>query len=425
MCARNASIDWRNALDPLFGASDPCLARTPALAIVDMKNANYSNTWTDFSLPAPEVGVALKLERTYNSRTLFNGMFGFGWCMNFETSLAITAEGNLKRKSCGAGGEDVFVSAPLTRQGVESVIDEIIRQKKAKETSYRNDEHYRELREELLEYDDKRTALAREMGLLAKPIEGKKYAPPARSWQIVEQGEAQEVAPQYSAEVIFQDGSFRLTWDDGSQEHFDRQGRLLRLIDQAGYVLKLHYFDNGLLKTVSDGKGRSLRFEYYAGNRKVRRVTASNGTLAEYQYRDKDDLSYSIDSKRFATAYTYDDLHNIVKIIFTDGSSVRLEYDTNNDWVRSFVDRDNCREDYCYEVDPKDPKGHFWSTVTKTCGGRVVVHSLYEFIGRLNETGEYELNKVDVSDLPLPAKAGRPARSASSRLPKDCERDRY
>lgn len=396
-----------------------------ALAIVDMKNANYSNTWTDFSLPAPEAGAELKLERTYNSRTLFNGMFGFGWCTNFETSLTITAEGNLKRRSCGAGNEDVFGAAPLTRQGVESVIDAIIRQKKAKETSYRDDQHYRELREELLEYDDKRTELARELGLLAKPTEGRKYLPPPRRWQVVEQGKAREVAPQYSAEVVFQDGSFRLTWDDGSQEHFDRQGRLLRLIDTEGHVLKLHYFDNGLLKSVADGIGRSLRFEYYAGNRKVWRITASNGTLAEYQYRDNDNLSYSRDSKRYATAYTYDDLHNIVKIIFTDGSRVRLEYDTNNDWVTSLVDRCNCREDYTYEIDPKDTKGHFWSTVTKTCGDSVVAHSRYEFIQRLNETGEYELKKAEVSELPLPAKAERPSRSGSPWLPKDCKRDRY
>jgi len=396
-----------------------------ALAIVDMQNANYSNTWTDFSLPAQEAGAELKLERTYNSRTLFNGMFGFGWCTNFETSLTITAEGNLERRSCGAGNEDVFDATPLTRQRVESVIDAIIRQKKAKETSYRDEQHYQELRKELLEYDDTRTELARELGLLAKPTEGRKYLPRPRHWQVVEQGKAREFAPRYSAEVVFQDGSFRLTWDDGSQEHFDRQGRLLRLIDTEGHVLKLHYFDNGLLKSVSDGKGRSLRFEYYAGNRKVWRITASNGTLAEYQYRDKDDLSYSIDSKLFTTAYTYDDLHNIVKIIFTDGSRVRLEYDTNKDWVTSFVDRCNCREDYTYDIDPKDTKGHYWSTVTKTCGDSVVAHSRYEFIHRLNETGEYELKKVEVSDLPLPAKDERPARSASSWLPKDCKRDRY
>ena len=62
-------------------------------AIVDMKNANYSNTWVDFELEG--TGYDLKLERTYNSRTLFNGIFGFGWCTNFETKLEVTAESNL------------------------------------------------------------------------------------------------------------------------------------------------------------------------------------------------------------------------------------------------------------------------------------------------------------------------------------------
>jgi YD repeat-containing protein len=394
------------------------------LAIVDMKNANYSNTWVDFALLAQEPGAELNLERTYNSRTLFNGIFGFGWCTNFETSLEITAEGNLKRRNCGAGAEEVFVAAPLTRQDVESIIDAIIQYKKANESSYRNDQHYRELREELLEYDDKRTELAREMGLLAKPIEGKKYVvPPTRPWQVVEQGKARQVAPKSSAEIVFQDGFFRLTWDDGSQEYFDRQGRLLRVVDKAGHALKLNYLDNGLLKSVSDGKGRSLRFEYYAANRKVMEVTASDGTKAVYQYRNQDDLAYSRDSKRYATVYTYDDLHNIVKIVFTDRSRIRIQYDTNNDWVTGFIDRDNCRENYTYEIDPKDTKGHFWSTVTKTCGQHVVACSRYDFFHRRNQTGDYELEKVESTELSFPAKAERYERAASSGLPKECKRD--
>ena len=49
-----------------------------AHALVDMKNANYSNTWIDMDVPGS--GYDLKIVRTYNSRSLFNGMFGFGWC---------------------------------------------------------------------------------------------------------------------------------------------------------------------------------------------------------------------------------------------------------------------------------------------------------------------------------------------------------
>jgi hypothetical protein len=74
-----------------------------ANAIVDMKNANYSNTWVDIEIPGS--GYELKISRTYNSRSLINGIFGFGWCSDFETRLEKTAEGNLKLVElwCGPG----------------------------------------------------------------------------------------------------------------------------------------------------------------------------------------------------------------------------------------------------------------------------------------------------------------------------------
>ncbi len=396
---------------------------------VDMRNANYTNTWVDFRLPAAPSGVDLTMHRTYNSRTLFNGIFGFGWCTPYETSLTATAEGNLKRTACGAGSGVVFVAAPLTRQAVEASIDKIVAKLKSSATKYRNEQDWRDLRAELLEYDDRRTELALEHGLLPRPEEGGKYvlqSSPAQT--LVESWRAREVAHGIAGQIVFRDGVFRLTWGDGSQEFFDRQGKLLRWVDEAGHALELNYFDNGLLRRVSDGKGRWLRFEYYP-NRKVRKVVASDGTLAQYQYRDQDDLSYSIDAKRFATAYRYDDLHNIVKIVFTDGSRIRLRYDTNNDWVIGFVDRCNCRETYTYEVDDKDPKGHFWSTMSKVCGRQETARTRYEFWYKLNAIGEYVPDRAIETPEPLAVPSriagGKPPSPPDSpkTLPRGCTGD--
>src|ERR1043165_3910434 len=79
------------------------LLSSNAHAIVDMKNANFANSWVDLEVPG--TGYDLKVNRTYNSKSLFDGMFGFGWCSDFETSLQVTAEGNLKITECGAGQE--------------------------------------------------------------------------------------------------------------------------------------------------------------------------------------------------------------------------------------------------------------------------------------------------------------------------------
>lgn len=76
-------------------------------AIVDMKNANFSNSWVDLELPG--TGFDLKVSRTYNSRSLFSGMFGFGWCSEFETNLEIKNEGYITLTECGAGQELNFL----------------------------------------------------------------------------------------------------------------------------------------------------------------------------------------------------------------------------------------------------------------------------------------------------------------------------
>jgi hypothetical protein len=72
-----------------------------AFAIVDMKSANFSDNWTDLTVPG--VGYDLRVNRSYNSRSLFNGLFGFGWCSDYETKIEVTPESNLKLTECGGG----------------------------------------------------------------------------------------------------------------------------------------------------------------------------------------------------------------------------------------------------------------------------------------------------------------------------------
>lgn len=76
-----------------------CFNAVEALAIVDMANGNYSETWEDIELGS------ISLARTYNSRSAYNGLFGYGWCTDFETSLAVQLPGQITVTECGAGME--------------------------------------------------------------------------------------------------------------------------------------------------------------------------------------------------------------------------------------------------------------------------------------------------------------------------------
>ena len=75
-------------------------------AVVDTRSAGYTRVDEDFKNPG--TGFELKIERAYNSRSLYNGIFGYGWCSNFETRLD-TLPGNIIRGvECGGGMEIVL-----------------------------------------------------------------------------------------------------------------------------------------------------------------------------------------------------------------------------------------------------------------------------------------------------------------------------
>lgn len=365
-------------------------------AIVDMKNANYSNSWLDFEFEG--AGYDLKLERTYNSRTLFNGIFGFGWCTNFETKLTVTPENNLKVTECGAGSELMFSPREISKQEVEKTVDFVISKLKAEKVAGRGDEFYKKKREELFEYDEIRLEEAKKYGMSPKVVDGTKFF-----------ANGKEVE-----NIIFKTTYYERTLADGSKQRFNPEGQLTHMYDKNSNMIKLEYEKSGLLKEVSDTNARKLTFKYYPTNKKVQQVVGPNGLRSEYQYVNVDDLAYSIDSKKYATKYEYDDLHNVTKITFTDKSFVQIKYDQNKDWVVGFVDRDKCTETYTYEEDKKDPKSHYSSAVKKVCGKEVVAENKYEFWHKQRPNGEFILTRVlskensNTTDISYHETFGRP-----------------
>ncbi|MBL7557690.1 MAG: hypothetical protein JNM24_17810 [Bdellovibrionaceae bacterium] len=144
-----------------------------AFAIVDMKNANYSNTWTDLELNSS--GYDLKVVRTYNSRSLFSGMFGFGWCFEFETSLQVMPEGTIKIKECGSGTEILYAPREISQKDVNSSISQIITKMKADVKNPHASEYYKKLEDRLANEDDLRANLARQYGIVVQVKEGSKF----------------------------------------------------------------------------------------------------------------------------------------------------------------------------------------------------------------------------------------------------------
>lgn len=256
-----------------------------AHSIVDMKNANFADSWQD--IIASGSGYEMKIRRTYNSRSLFNGIFGFGWCSDFETSLAVTENGELKLTECGGGLEILY----LPRKQMDK--------------------------------EDRRIALTKPGTIFyanGNGVEG----------------------------IEFKGDSYLRKLADGTSQRFDKEGRLIQIADKNANFLKLSYNSRGVMD-VTDNNGRKFSLSYH-DNGKVKKIVGPNSTSSEYKFKG-DDLVEVKNAWNNSYTYQYDDLHNLTHIGFPDKTEKKISYNKDKDWVTSFTNRKGCVEKYDYKLD--------------------------------------------------------------------------
>ncbi len=341
--------------------------------IVDMRNANYSGTWVDLDLG--EAGYNLKISRTYNSRALFNGVFGFGWCSDIETKLNITPDGNLKLTECGAGQEIYYLPREINSQDITKTVAQIIDNLKSQKKM--NEATLNFLQADLQTNHSLRTKYAFDLKVAIPLREGSRFF----------------VNGKEVENVIYTKGYYTRCLVDGSFQRFSKEGRLTHVYDKKGNYIKIDY-EKDLIKELLDNNGRRLTFKFYS-NRKVKSIAGPNNLLVEYKFHNLDDLSYVKNGWKNVYTYQYDNMHNLLRANYPDGTSISLIYDKKRNWVTSFIDRDRCREDYVYEDSLDDPKNHYWSVVKKICEKQVVANSKYEFWHKTRSDGERYLWRVD------------------------------
>jgi len=346
-----------------------------AWSIVDMRNANYAESWLDITVPG--TGFDLKVQRYYNSRSNFNGMFGFGWCSDFETALSITPEGNLKYQECGAGQEIKYSKGrgddKETLETVEKILAHVRKTNRSASTQY-----LERLRSQLINNAEVRTRWAQQAGLETPELKkGTVYS-----------------ADNLEVEKITWNGeNFVRNLADGTQQKFDNNGRLVVLSDKNNNFIRLVWRD-GLLREVVDNNGRKLSFQHE--KKRVSEIKGPSGLKAEYKYTGED-LTWMKNMWRNVYTFSYEN-HNLVRINFPDKTFKALTYDQKRDLVTSFTDRAQnnvtCVENYTYEESKDDPKNHFWSTATKRCGKEVKNQARFEFWHKTLPNGEKYLHRV-------------------------------
>lgn len=348
-----------------------------AHATIDTKNANYVESWIDIQLPS--TGYALRVQRIYNSRSVFSGMFGFGWCSEFETSLEKMPEGTLKIQECGAGQELNYRPKVAGELSLDKTIDAIVAYYK-KTNPNAGADTIAALKEELRNNNSQRLSWSKQAGL----------AEPAAKKGTVFVSDTLEVE-----RVEFDGTNYTRTMADGASQRFNSSGKLIALFDKNSNSLKFTY-SGDLLKEVIDGTGKKLSFTHYPTKR-VKDISGPGGTKVEYKYKGED-LAEVKNMWTNKYAYEYDENHNLTKITFPDGTFKALTYNQKNDWVTSFTDRAldgvACKETYDYQTDKNSPKDHFWSNVVKKCGTEVKNEVRFEFWLKTRADGRKYLSRV-------------------------------
>ncbi len=339
---------------------------TSAFAIVDMRNANFAETWTDLVVPGS--GYDLRVARSYNSRSLMNGMFGFGWCSDFETKLEVTPESNLMLTECGGGLDIIFSPKNYESGKMGETIKTIISEVKKKNPDL-TAKYFTDLEKELKENSFLREEFGRQLKLKGKVATGTTFYANGRDVENIQ----------------LKNNEYVRTMPDGTYQKYNMDGRLVYMFDRNGNYLKLDWKADQL-QSVVDNNGRKLNFKYSPSNKKVQEISGPNSLIAKYKFTGED-LKEVTNSWKNLFKYDYDDLHNITKIEYPDKTYKSLTYNKDKDWVTSFRDRQGCMESYTYEVDKEDPKNHYTSNVVKKCGQEITNKSTYEFVHKMRKDG--------------------------------------
>jgi YD repeat-containing protein len=354
------------------------LLAAPALAAatVTLKNGNYYVSYVDAAFPG---GFEPKIERVYNSKTPFKGVFGWGWGWDLEVYLSAEADGSVTVHEYGGGAEVSFTVPAEGTLELETAIEDLSRATARKRglagaalEAYRT-----RLREDAMFRRDEWAARVREGELRSRDVPvGVRLSSRRFSYQW----------------LLRMPGGWLRALDDGRRQRFDARGRLERVSDANGNFIELSYGANEKPEALVDNFGRSIRLEY--GARKlVSRAVADDGRghvrEASYLYNASDELVTSVDTDGNRHRYEYDDRHNLRRIGYADGTDLSVAYFTRSrhENVRLVKDTDGSVTRYAYDTDPRDP-GHRTIAVDEYGReGDVLSQATWEYFNRRRANG--------------------------------------
>ncbi len=353
-----------------------------AQSAVSLKNGNFYVVYNDIMYPG---GFEPKVERVYNSKTIYYGIFGHGWGVDYEAYLRVSADGSVIVHEYGGGAENRFSPINFNEAELNAAVEKIAQTAKSM-GKLGSEAQFNKYKADL-----KGDARFRNKEWEALIKSGKIQA---RALPVGAQLKSNRFSYQFITRVA--DGYVR-TYDNGRIEKFNNQGRLMKISDKNNNFIELTYDASGKIAKIQDNYNRKIFFTF---NNKglVEKVEGEDKKKSVYEYNQLNELVKSTDSENntYVYKYTTDQKHNMAEIMYSDKTTLQMAYygSEGNDNIKSVKQRDGTVTEYAYEFTKNDIKFYAINVTVKGTDKKEISKSRYEYSQKVRPDGEAWTQKM-------------------------------
>ena len=354
-----------------------------ARADVSLRNGNFFVSFRDISYPG---GIEPKVERVYNSKSDFIGMFGYGWGSEYETQLTVDPDGSLIVAEFGGGANNRFLPKNYSAKDLASAVTSLTEaaKKSGVISSTKDVESYKKHLQTDFDFRSKQYAIFVNKGLIPR--------------KQISEG-TQFVSTNYQYQYITKaKGGYIRVMESGITEKFNEAGNLVQMMDRNKAFITFTYDKNGHLTQLIDNQNRKMLFTFNQQGL-LERVTGESKKVTEFKYTKEGILSYSKDANGIENTfkYTTDNFRNLIEIGYPAKKDAKDQpqkmvityYPADkNSSVKSVINPDGTVSDYEYKKDPKDPSYYAAHVLLKDQKGARISDSLYEYYNKTRLGGE-------------------------------------
>jgi YD repeat-containing protein len=360
-----------------------------ARADVSLRNGNFFVSFRDIAYPG---GIEPKIERVYNSKSDFTGIFGYSWGTEYETHLAVDPDGSLIISEFGGGANNRFVARNYSEKDLEASINSLTEAaKKSSIVSTAKDvDDYKKRLHTNFDFRAKQYAIFVNKGLVPRKVvaDGTQYT--STNYQY-----------QYITKVK---GGYVRVLEVGGVQKFNEAGKLVQLMDRNKAYINFSYDKNGRMVQLVDNQNRKMDISYNQQGL-VEKVKGESGKSAEFRYSKEGLLSYSKDDGGVENTYKYtqDQFLNITEIGYPGDKDAKgqpkkmtiLYYPADkSSSVKAVFNPDGTSNEYEYTKDPKNKDYYAVRVLLKEANGARISDSKYEYFSKNRLGGEDYTQKM-------------------------------